>query len=185
MHLVQNNVAFWNRQLLLSLFVSQGQAIDNCINNAFCRSFFCDISVILLFKLIGCLRQIGFCEVIKSVIFVSPFKRRKFVSDFDISVLGLKVCDTSYSFPFRLQQNHVSYNYSHTTTKRSWCQQEKSKDWAKDCHLLLVFLQGLLMNVPYNTGLYCFWQSQQTREASYTQSFRCLMKRAPQDKYWM
>ncbi len=61
--------------------------------------------MILLFKVIGCLREIGFCEVIQSVIFVSPFERgREFVIDFDNSVFFFfeGFCDTSYSFPFYL-----------------------------------------------------------------------------------
>ncbi len=60
--------------------------------------FFCDISVILLFKLIGCLRQIGFFEVIQSVIFFCVAFGDEIVNDIDNSVLGLKVCDTSYFF---------------------------------------------------------------------------------------
>ena len=48
--------------------------------------------MILLFKLIGCLREIGFCEVIQSVIFVflSSFERRVLSVNFDNSVLVLK-----------------------------------------------------------------------------------------------
>jgi hypothetical protein len=73
-----------------------------CVVSAFQADFFfCDISVILLFKLIGCLREVGFGEVIQSVIFfvLSSFERRVLSVNFDNSVLVLlKVCDTSYFF---------------------------------------------------------------------------------------
>ena len=48
--------------------------------------------MILLFKLIGCLREIGFYEVIQSVIFfvLSSFERRVLSVNFDNSVLVLK-----------------------------------------------------------------------------------------------
>ena len=48
--------------------------------------------MILLFKLIGCLREIGVCEVIQSVIFLclSSFERRVLSVNFDNSVLVLK-----------------------------------------------------------------------------------------------
>jgi hypothetical protein len=55
--------------------------------------------VILLFKLIGCLREIGVCEVIQFVIFLclSSFERRVLSVNFDNSVLVLKFFfDTSY-----------------------------------------------------------------------------------------
>jgi hypothetical protein len=55
--------------------------------------------VILLFRLVGCLRGIGFCEVIQTVIFLSPLiLKAGIVNHTDNLVFGLKVCDTSYFF---------------------------------------------------------------------------------------
>jgi hypothetical protein len=48
-----------------------------CIVSAFQADFFCDISVILLFKIIGCLQEIGFYEVIQSVIFFCFYRHLK------------------------------------------------------------------------------------------------------------
>ncbi len=55
--------------------------------------------MILLFKVIGCLQEIGFGKVIQSVIyfFLSPFED-EIVSNVDNSVFGLKVYGTSYFF---------------------------------------------------------------------------------------
>ena len=68
-----------------------------CIVSACRQIFFCDISVILLFRLIGCLRGIGFCEVIQSVIF---FCIAVLNEGEDLSVIDKfsVVCDTSYFF---------------------------------------------------------------------------------------
>ena len=106
--------------------------------------------MILLFRLIGCLREIGFCEVIQSVIFVllSSFERRVLSVNFDNSVLVLKFfLDTSYFF-FRFCCSKITYRITKASQQqRGVCAGKSSTKTGLDCHFVVGDFDGKCLTI--------------------------------------